>query len=225
MVYGDFMKNIHNSRRKLKPWTAFYGTKKIDYYGSDSFGVMTLTQYSQLYRSFSIGFFSFHYICAVREGDTELRKDSLQILSKLVTASHLDKDLIKGLDTSREMEYTDFFEQVYQNTLAVLRKTQGPKIQQGAELGFGLAAVYAGLVETMKMPAEGRAQYLTILEKWLSGLSESSKKMKIPDILLQPVLEGATLLRRSANPPEVHKCMQILKLVIKHGLSTGVVSE
>ena len=219
------MKNIHNSRRKLKPWAACYGTKQLHYCKSDSFGMITLPQYPRLHRSFSIGFFSFHYIRAVREGDTELRKDSLQILSKLLTACHLDKDLIKGLDASRDMGYTDFFGQVHRNILAALRKTHGPKIQQGAELGFGLAAVYAGLVETVKMPAEGRAQYLTILEKWLSGLCESSKKVKIPDILLLPVLEGALLLRRSKTPSEIHKCMQILKLVIKHGLSTGVVSE
>lgn len=169
--------------------------------------------------SFAIGFFGFHYVRAAKENNSLLEKESLQILHKLMIACSLEMYFLDYLKNPRDWEFLSFWDRVIKQISIALGDSLGPASQQMVELGFWLAAGYAGLVEQFNSDYE-IACYLNNLEDCLHDLITSSYLAEIPEPLIKPLRDTRAFLEDSKNPEAVSKCMDTLRLTIENFLKS-----
>jgi len=182
-------------------------------YGTNcSFGDAAADNRRINHRSFSIGFFGFHYIRAANENEPLLQQESLQILRKLLSETALNLDRIFP-DFLRGRSYSEFWEKVIRKISLSLGDSQGIQVQGTVEFGFWLAAVYAFLVGVLEenYPRESKEQ-LGILQRWMSGLLDFAQEFGLSEMLIEPLVKSERVLRRSKTRSTALYCMRILEL-------------
>jgi hypothetical protein len=197
---------------KLDVWPDVFKDEAIQYMGEDSSYATASNQSLQWHHSFALGFFGFHYIRAAKEDDFVLKQESLQILRELVTACNLDGVVMKGLDMRRGRGLrSDMFRKI----ALALGDSLGQQAQQMVELGFWLAAVYAGLVEALRDDNHSyMKECLVILENGFASFQPSD----MPAPLRNSLVDIKKLLRSSKKRTIAYECFNKIESMLKHVL-------
>lgn len=167
------------------------------------------------HQSFALGFFGFHYIRAAKENDFALARESLKIFRGLMKDYHLDGVVLKDLNVHRGARFLDYWNGVIRKVALALGDSLGQEAQQMVELGFWLAAVYAGLVAALK---ENNHRYMTECLLVLEDGVFSFRPSDMPSPLRNSLIDIKKLLQYSKKRTTAYQCFDEIELMLKHAL-------